>query len=87
MAYEEKVGHVIEVLEDGVVQVKRVTRVLKDGVEIAKQYHRHVLEPGADMTAEVDRVKAVAATVWTKEVVDEYVAKKKTGEPIKGIVT
>ena len=55
MAYEEKVGHVIEVLEDGVVQVKRVTRVLKDGVEIAKQYHRHVLEPGADMTAEVDK--------------------------------
>lgn len=86
MAYEEKVGHVIEVLEDGVVQVKRVTRVLKDGVEIAKQYHRHVLEPGADMTAEVDRVKAVAATVWTKEVVDEYKAKQKDREiPESGV--
>lgn len=87
MAYEEKVGHVIEVLEDGVVQVKRVTRVLKDGVEIAKQYHRSVLEPGDDTAREPDRIRAVAATVWTKEVVDEYVAKKKTGEPIKGIVT
>lgn len=87
MAYEEKIGYTMEVLEDGQIQVRKVTRVLKDGVEIAKQYHRSVLEPGADTTAQVDKVKAVSAAVWTKEVVDEYVAKKKTGEPIKGIVT
>jgi predicted SnoaL-like aldol condensation-catalyzing enzyme len=80
MAYEEKVGHVIEVLEDGVVQVKRVTRVLKDGVEIAQQYHRHVLEPGADTTAQVDKVKAVSAAVWTKDVVDEYKKKQSNGK-------
>jgi len=87
MAYEEKIGYTMEVLEDGQIQVRKVTRVLKDGVEIAQQYHRHVLEPGADTAREPDRIRAVAATVWTKEVVDEYVAKKKTGEPIKGIVT
>lgn len=86
MAYEEKIGYTMEVLEDGQIQVRKVTRVLKDGVEIAKQYHRHVLEPGADMTAEVDRVKAVAATVWTKEVVDEYKAKQKDREiPVSGV--
>lgn len=86
MAYEEKVGYTMEVLEDGQIQVRKVTRVLKDGVEIAKQYHRHVLAPGDDTTTQADRVKAVAATVWTKEVVDEYKAKKKASEiPVPGV--
>lgn len=86
MAYEEKIGYTMEVLEDGQIQVRKITRVLKDGVEIAQQYHRHVLEPGQDTTKEADRVKAVAATVWTKEVVDEYKAKQKDREiPVPGV--
>ena len=83
MAYEEKIGYTMEVLEDGQIQVRKITRVLKDGVEIAQQYHRHVLEPGQDTTKEADRVKAVAATVWTKEVVDEFKAKKEANELVK----
>ena len=76
MAYEEKIGHTIEVLEDGQIQVRRVTHILKDGVEIAQQYHRHVIEPGQNTDDQDGRVKSVAATVWTKEVVDEFKAKK-----------
>ena len=86
MAYEEKIGYTMEVLEDGIIQVRKVTRVLKDGVEIAQQYHRHVLAPGDDTTTQVDRVKAIAATVWTKEVVDEFKAKQKDREiPVPGV--
>ena len=76
MAYEEKIGYTMEVLEDGQIQVRKITRVLKDGIEIAHNYHRHVIEPGQDTAKEADRVKAVATAVWTKEVVDEFKAKK-----------
>ena len=68
----------MEVLEDGQIQVRKVTHVLKDGVGIGQQYHRHVLEPGQDTAGESDRVKAVATAVWTKEVVDEFKAKKES---------
>lgn len=56
----------IEVLEDGQIQVRRANKVLRDGVEIAKTYHRHVLAPGDDLTGQDARVIAVAQAVWAK---------------------
>lgn len=76
MAYEENTKFQMEILEDGQIQIRKITVILRDGIEIAHNYHRHVLEPGQDTAKEADRVKAVAATVWTKEVVDEFKAKK-----------
>jgi urease accessory protein UreE len=55
----------IEVLEDGQIQVRRADKVLRDDVEIAKSYHRHVLSPGDDLTGQDAKVAAVAITVWT----------------------
>ena len=47
MALEEKSAvDKIEVLLSGHIQVRRRDQVLKDGVEIAATYHRHVLHPG-----------------------------------------
>ena len=54
----------IEVLEDGQIQVRRADKVLRDGVEIAKTYHRHVLSPGNDLTNEDPKVIAIAKAVW-----------------------
>ena len=54
----------IEVLEDGQIQVRRADKVLRDGVEIAKTYHRSVLAPGDDLTNQDPRVVAVALAVW-----------------------
>jgi hypothetical protein len=65
----------IEVLEDGQIQVRQATRIMEDGQEIGKTYHRWVLAPDADVTKQDDRVKAIANTVWTKEVKDAYKAK------------
>ena len=45
----------IEVLLDGTIQVRRRDQVLKDGVEIAATYHRHVLVPGDDVSNEDPR--------------------------------
>ena len=48
--------------------------VEKDGVEIARSYHRHILQPGADVSEECDVVKAIAPDVWTADVVTAYQA-------------
>ena len=76
MALEEKsVVDKIEVLLDGYIQVRRKDQILKDGVEVAATYHRHVVVPGADTSAEDPRVAAIAAATWTDEIISAYQAK------------
>ena len=75
MALEENsVVDKIEVLLNGSVQVRRRDQILKDGVEVAATYHRHVLNPGDDTSAEDPRVAAIAAATWTDEVIAAYQA-------------
>lgn len=62
----------IEVLENGIIQVRRADIVERDGVEIAKSYHRWTLTPGQDLTGQEQRVIDVANAVWTAEVVAAY---------------
>jgi hypothetical protein len=63
----------IEVLENGVLQIRRARYIVEDGVRIAgPEYHRNVYVPGADVSAEPPRVQAVAAAVWTPDVILAY---------------
>ena len=64
----------IEVAENGCLQVRTKTAIEEDGVEISSQFHRHVVVPGADVSAEDPKVKDVAASVHTPEVVAAYQA-------------
>lgn len=64
----------ITVKELGQIEVRRADKVLKDGVEIAKSLHRHVLNPGADTSAEDPKVQAIASATWTPEVIDAWEA-------------
>ena len=77
MALEEKsVVDKVEVLLNGSIQVRRRDQILKDGVEVAASFHRHVVNPGDDVTNEDPRVAAIAAATWTEEVVAAYEASK-----------
>ena len=73
--YTEGISYQVEVTEDGHVQVRKATRIYKDGVEVGKTYERHVLAPGADTKDEVKKVKDISAVVWTQKVIDAYEAK------------
>jgi hypothetical protein len=64
----------IEVVESGVIQVRTKTAIKEDGVEISSKFHRHVVVPGADCSAEDAKVQAIAASIHTAEVVAAYVA-------------
>ena len=75
MALEEKsVVDKIEVLLNGCIQVRRRDQILKDGVEVASTFHRHVVNPGDDTSTEDPRVAAIATATWTEEVVAAYQA-------------
>ena len=76
MLEEQIVIDQITILEDGQIQVRKATRVLKDGVKIAETYHRHVLSPGADLANEDPKVVAQATTTWTEDVISAWNAKQ-----------
>ena len=72
---EETVQDKIEVVgEYKHIQVRTATIIKKDGVEISRSFHRHVVAPDADTSGESDDVKAIAAQLHTKSVKDAYAA-------------
>ena len=73
---ESKVIDKIEVVENGIIQVREATRILKDGEQIAQTYHRWSFAPGSDVSAMPSNVQAVAAAVWTPEIVAAYEAEQ-----------
>lgn len=64
----------IEVVENGCIQVRTKTAIKEDGVEISSKFHRHVVVPGADYSGEDAKVQAIAASIHTAEVIAAYVA-------------
>jgi len=64
----------IEVVENGTIQVRTKTVIKEDGVEISSNFHRHVVVPGADYSAEDAKVKAIATSIHTAGVIAAYQA-------------
>lgn len=64
----------IEVTELNTVQVRTATVIAKDGVELTRTFHRHVVSPGEDISNEDPKVQAIANAIWTPEVIAAYQA-------------
>jgi DNA-binding transcriptional LysR family regulator len=64
----------ITVTENGIVLYREATRIMEDGNEISKTYHRNSLTPGQDLTGQPTNVVAVATVAWTPEVIAAYQA-------------
>jgi len=64
----------IEIVENNSIQIRTATIIEKDGIEIAKTYHRHAISPGDDITNEDSKVQAIANAIWTEEVINNYKA-------------
>ena len=64
------------------VQVRRATVIERDGVEINRSFHRHVLQPGTlgesntlvdtDISGEDADVQAICTAVWTDAVKEAW---------------
>jgi len=64
----------IEVVENGCVQVRTKTAIKENGVEISSKLHRHIVVPSADYSQEDPKVQAICASVHTPEVIAAYQA-------------
>lgn len=64
----------IEVIENGSVQVRTKTAIMEDGKQIGGTFHRHVIAPGDDYSAENVRVQAICAATHTADVIAAYKA-------------
>lgn len=62
-----------------VVQVRTATIIAEDGAEISRQFHRHVVMPDADLTAEDADVAAIAGSVFTDTAKAAYAAAQSEG--------
>ena len=72
---EKQISFDHSVTEFGHIQVRCITRIIEDGKEISKAYHRHVLSPGDNVDAQDDRSKLIAQAIWTPKVIAIYKAK------------
>ena len=81
MALEKQtVVDLIETLENGVVQVRTATKILDDGKEINRTFHRHVITPGQNYSQEDAKVQAICAAIHTPDVIAAYQAAQEANQ-------
>jgi hypothetical protein len=85
MALEKQVEEHLEILPNGNIQIKTVTKIIDDGVVIATNNHRSVCEPGDVVLDKSERVKDIATVLWKPEVIAAHQAEKaaKAEKPAK----
>ena len=80
------------------IQVRRATVIERDGVEINRSFHRHVLQPGTvaegtstltntDISGEDADVQAICNAAWTDAVKESYRIKLVNDAIAAGIAT
>jgi hypothetical protein len=81
MLTEETVQDKIEVVNGTHVQIRTATIIKRDGEEISRSFHRHVLQPSTktdgtwgdtDISGESAEVQGICNAVWTDAVKTAY---------------
>jgi len=62
----------IEVVENGIIQVRQAIRIIENGAQLSQSYHRWALTPGQDLTGQPANVVAICNAAWTADVVTAY---------------
>ena len=71
---EKQIVDLVELIQSNHIQVRTANIIEKDGTEIARTFHRHVLSPGDSIVNEDPKIQAIANAVWTEEVIAAYQA-------------
>ena len=73
--FTERSEYQIEVIPPhSILQCRRADIVERDGVQVGKTYHRHSRAPGDDVSDDCPELQAVAAALWSPEVIAAYQA-------------
>ena len=84
---EETIEDKVEIVSNNdwkVIQIRDATIVKRDGVEISRSFHRHVVMPDIssdDLAKESADVQAIAAQVFTDAVKTAYAAHLESMRP------
>jgi hypothetical protein len=62
----------IEVANDWNIQVRQATVITKNGVQVARSFHRWVLNPDSDISDQEQKVQDICNAAWTDEVKAAY---------------
>ena len=81
---KETVIDKIEIVESGVVQVRQATKIMEDGNELSKSYHRWTIAPGQDYSDQPDNVKSICQAVHTPAAIAAYEALIQASRPSLG---
>jgi hypothetical protein len=82
MAIEKQVSiDQITIQENGIILYREATRIIEDGKELTKTYHRSSLTPGQDLAGRPANVVAICNTVWTEKVIAAYQAQQEANNP------
>lgn len=84
--FTERSEHQLEIIPPySIIQCRRADIIEKDGQLVGKTYHRHTRAPGEDVSDDCAELQAVAAALWTTEVVDAYqthLAEQEANRPV-----
>ncbi len=80
MSLQKQISYDHSITELGQVQVRQIIRAIENGKEIAKTYHRDVLNPGENVEDQDERSKKIAQAIWTPKVIREYKEKMAENE-------
>jgi hypothetical protein len=75
---EKQIIDKVELVETNHIQVRTATIIEKDGTELTRTFHRHVLAPGDNVSTEDPKVQAIASAIWTEEIIAAYQASLNT---------
>ena len=81
MAITKRLEYKEEILPNQTIQIRTTTVVEEDGVELARNHHRHAVHPGDDVSGEVQEVQDIAAALWTADVIAAYNASIADNDP------
>ena len=71
----------ITISEDGTIFYREATRIMEDGNELSKTYHRSSLSPGQDLTGIPANVASICNVAWTDAVIAAYQAQLEANKP------
>ena len=66
----------ITVTENGIVLVREVTRIMEDGKELSKTYHRSSFVPASDVSGQPQNVQDICNVAWTPSIISAYQAQQ-----------
>ena len=79
---KETVVDQITVVENGTVLVREATRIIEDGNELSKTYHRNSFAPESDVSGQPQNVQDHCKLAWTPEVIAAYQAQQEANKPV-----